>query len=161
MDMATLAPARLCPLVLTMLPPHIHHLSPLQKSAAARWPPTALTGGLVAPWEYARHQIDLGLADLTEAVRIACKAQPDREEILAALQAAVDEVNGGLRAFEKGLVASATPEDLVELMDAARLRLVDDELIQMLDNNGFAELRLADTLHHALNVMGQTVAIRA
>ncbi|WP_143074065.1 hypothetical protein [Roseateles sp. YR242] len=106
----------------------------------------ARTADRLSPWWHACRQIDIGLADLRQAVHSQCADQPDQEEILAALEETIREVVAGLLEFSQSLMTT-TPD----LLDTAPQPPLDDELVELMDHNGFTELRLADTLQTALN----------
>ncbi|WAC72146.1 hypothetical protein OU995_21675 [Roseateles sp. SL47] len=132
------------------------HVSP---QVSPPWPSWATR--LHARWLRTCEQVEAALEDLRRAVQAGCCAQPDRDLILLALDQACDDFRLSLShwhqrwitALPLSSVQSAGQEARQALARDTRQWLVEEELIDLIDSNGFLELRLKDTLLDALKDM--------
>lgn len=124
---------------------------------AAGTTPPAMTAALRC-WSDTARQVRGTLNDLSPAVRGSCAERPDAAAIDRALDAAIVEITGGLTRFGDALTRLAneahTPDaaavGLRALLNDASATLPPQDLLQLMDRNGFIECSLQETLTQAL-----------
>ena len=111
-------------------------------------------------WSAAARRVQASLDDLAPVVHERCAPLPDAATIDEALADAIDEITAGLDRFGEALAmlddadADGAPDDpaagLRSLLSRAGDLLPPNDLIQLMDENGFIELSLEATLKAAL-----------
>ena len=115
-------------------------------------------------WTRTRRQLRLALDDLRQAVSQRCVAHPDRARLSIALDEAIVDLEALLDEFDRPLTElldagrrAPDPERLRQAQRRAgahvaqgRKQFADDELVALMDTNGFVELGLRASLDAAL-----------
>jgi hypothetical protein len=108
-------------------------------------------------WSAAKRRVQASLDDLAPVVRERCAPLPDAATIEEALADAIAEITAGLDRFGEELARLGSDEaasdpgaGLRALLARAGDLLPPDELIQLMDENGFIEMSLEATLKAAL-----------
>lgn len=115
-------------------------------------------------WTQTRRRLRLAVDDLRRAVIERCETHPDRARLTVALDDAVADLETLIDGFDRPLIAlldaaDATSDrivrdDVLRRVGAhvadGRQRFASDDLVEMMDTNGFVELGLRSGLDTAL-----------
>ena len=115
-------------------------------------------------WTQTRRRLQLAVDDLRRAVIERCEAHPDRARLTVALDDAIVDLEALIDGFDRPLIAlldaaDATSDrgvrdDVLRRVGThvadGRERFASDELVELMDTNGFIELGLRSGLDAAL-----------
>ena len=152
---------------------------PLPHAASADLPePTARRGRPQAPasrqpWIQTRRRVRLAVEDLRRTVIERCQTHPDRARLVEALDEAIADLETLISRFDEPLMAlldaanaasdREAHEDVLRRLDAhvadGRVRFAQDDLVELMDTNGFVELGLRTGLDAALAAIARQLRV--
>ncbi|OWQ48053.1 hypothetical protein CDL60_05550 [Roseateles noduli] len=146
---------------------------PALKSRPGR--PTAKCPAPRQTWTQTRRRLQLAVDDLRRAVVERCETHPDRARLTVALDDAIVDLEALIDGFDRPLIALLDAADAtsdrsvrddvlrrvgVHVADG-RQRFACDDLVELMDTNGFVELGLRSGLDAALVELARRLGIEA
>ena len=146
-----------------------------------RIPPTArdaTTSALPPPrqiWRQTRRRLHLAVEDLRRAVIERCEHHPDRTRVVVALDEAIVDLEQLIDAFDGPLFELLDAADAASDRDVredvlrrlgryvaeGRHDFARDELVELMDDNGFVDLELRSGLDGALADLARRMGVEA
>lgn len=155
--------------------------NPLNPPSSARIP--AASRGATAPalppprqiWRQTRRRLNLAVEDLRRAVIERCEHHPDRTRVVVALDEAIVDLEQLIDAFDGPLfelldaadaasdrdVREEVLQRLGQYVAEGRHDFARDELVELMDDNGFVELDLRSGLDGALADLARRMGVPA
>ncbi|MDH0866109.1 hypothetical protein [Mitsuaria sp. GD03876] len=126
-------------------------------------------------WSQMRRRLHLAMADLRRVVLDRCDRHPERTRLALALDGAIGDLDKLLDAFDGPLIelldaAETAPdreirEDVLQRLGThmadGRARFAQDELVDLMDRNGFVDLGVQAQLDDALTALARRLGIDA